>query len=140
MFTRKLDEKKCCCEKDQSEGALSTYVIIFNQRHHSSGLRREEEKRSHVTDNAWCCLSPEAHKQTAVTQYQRKLNKSISYQVVIPAVEVVSVPEPSLVASDVAHLAPLVLKVRLPHQRPVPEDPQAGLRGDDVLRLHFFKC
>ncbi len=51
--------------------------------------------------------------------------------------EVVSVPETSLVALNVTDLAPLVLEVRLPHQRPVPEDPQAGLPGDDILRLHF---
>jgi len=61
-----------------------------------------------------------------------------AHQLVVPAVEVVSVPEASLVASDGADVAPPVLEVRLPHQRPVAEDPQAaGLPGDDVLRLHF---
>ena len=95
----------------------------------------------HVTDNAWCCLSQEAQTNSGNTTsscVSVSQTKSISYQVVIPAVEVVTVPETSLVASNVAHLAPLVLEVRLPHQRPVPEDPQAGLRGDDILRLHFF--
>lgn len=60
-----------------------------------------------------------------------------SYQLVTSTVEVVSVPEPSLVAFDVTDLAPLVLEVRLPHQRAVAEDPQAALPGDYVLRLHF---
>lgn len=52
--------------------------------------------------------------------------------------EVVSVPEASLVALNVTNLAPLIFEVRLPHQRPVPENPQAGLPGDDILRLHCF--
>lgn len=55
---------------------------------------------------------------------------------VVPTVEVISMPEPPLVALDVAHSAPLVLEVRLPHQRTVPEDPQAALPVHDVLRLH----
>lgn len=50
--------------------------------------------------------------------------------------EVVSVPEASLVAFNVANQAPLELEVRLPHQRAVPKDPQAALPRDDVLRLH----
>lgn len=52
--------------------------------------------------------------------------------------EVIPVPETSLVALNVTDLATLVPEVRLPHQRPVPEDPQAGLSGDDILRLHIF--
>lgn len=54
--------------------------------------------------------------------------------------EVVSVPEASLVAVDVSDLATLVFEVRLPHQRSVSEDPQtsqAGLTGDDIFRLHY---
>lgn len=47
-------------------------------------------------------------------------------------------PEPPLVALNITDLTPLVLEVRFPYQRPVPEDPQAGLPGDDVLRLHVF--
>lgn len=39
-----------------------------------------------------------------------------TYQLIIPSMEVVSVPETSLVASNVTDLAPLVLEVRLPHQ------------------------
>lgn len=50
--------------------------------------------------------------------------------------EVVSMPETPLVAFNVTDLAPLVLEVRLPYQRPVPEDPQAALPCDDVLRFH----
>jgi len=59
-----------------------------------------------------------------------------SYQLVISTVEVISVPEAPLVALNVADLAPLELEVGLPHQRAVAEDPEAGLAGHDVLRLH----
>lgn len=70
---------------------------------------------------------------------QSKQTHSESYQLVVSAVEVVSVPEASLVALNVTDFAPLVLEVRLPHQRAVPEDPQAALPGHYVLRLHFVR-
>lgn len=59
-----------------------------------------------------------------------------AYQLVVPAMEVVSVPETSLVAFNVADPASLELEVGLPHQWAVPEDPQAALPRQDVLRLH----
>ena len=65
-----------------------------------------------------------------------QITKTTPHRLIAPAVEVVSVPETPLVALDEANRAPLVLEVRLPHQRAVPEDPQAALPRDDVLRLH----
>lgn len=59
-----------------------------------------------------------------------------SHHDVTSAVEGVSVPEEPFVAADEAYVAPLVLEVRLPYQRPVAEDPQAALSSQDVLRLH----
>lgn len=52
-----------------------------------------------------------------------------------PSVEVIPVPEASLVAFDEAYFAPCISEARLPHQGSVAEDPQTALLRNDVLRI-----
>lgn len=53
--------------------------------------------------------------------------------------EIIPVPEASLVPLNITDLAPLVLEVRFPNQRAVSEDPQAGFSSNDVLRYHLYR-
>lgn len=57
---------------------------------------------------------------------------------IISTMEIIPVPEASLIPFNITDLAPLVLEIRLPNQRAVPKNPQAGFSSNDVLRLHLY--
>lgn len=90
----------------QQDVRPSTYVIVFDQRHHSSGLRVRGKKRNHVMIGA-----NEARQRCTIT-----VEHTQTYQLIVPTMKVISVPEAPLVAFNVANLASFVLKIWLPHQ------------------------
>lgn len=61
---------------------------------------------------------------------------STPHLVLVPSVEIISVPEASFESSDVADCAPLVSKPGFPHQGAVSEYPQAALLLRGVSRFH----
>lgn len=70
--------------------------------------------------------------------YQVK-TRFFTHHFIISTMEIIPVPEASLVPLNITDLAPLILEVRLPNQRAVPKDPQTGFSSDDVLRLHLYR-
>lgn len=116
----------CTASPKPEDVGLSTYVIILDKRHHSSGLWKEGRNG----------LSHGPRPTLEASSAQATQTHQASYQLVVAAVEVVSVPKTPLVAVHVADHAPPVLEVGLPYQGAVAEDPQAGLPRHDVLRLH----